>query len=226
MSLFSNFVSSLDPSPPAAVAPPVPPTLLGDGVLATLFPGITNADALTAALNVCFNTYQITTAEQIAGFLAQCGHESTSFRVMRENLNYSASRLVAVFPSHFPTLASTVGYVGHPDRIANRVYADRDGNGDESSGDGYKFSGKGYIQITGRYTYNLLATSLGKTLDDTVAYLQTIEGAATSAAWYWNAHRLNRFGDDIVGMTQVINGGQNGIDDRLARYQAALQVLT
>jgi putative chitinase len=164
---------------------------------------------------------------RIASFLAQVAHESGGFIFTKENLNYSADGLQKVFGKYFPDAATANAYARQPEKIANRVYANRMGNGDEASGDGYKFCGRGLIQLTGRDNYTKYAAAVKRELDDAVAYLETPAGAASSAGWFWDVNKLNEFADkdNIIGMTKRINGGTNGIDDRLALYNTALAAL-
>ena len=180
-----------------------------------------------AALVPLLDRYKINTVNRLAGFLAQCGHESHDFKFVKENLNYSQEGLRKTFAKYFPTDALAAEYARKPEKIANRVYASRMGNGDEASGDGFKYSGKGLIQLTGRTNCSKFAESIGRSLEDTVAYLLTIEGAAESAAWFWSTNGLNEIADadDIVKMTKRINGGTIGLDDRTARYKTAKSVL-
>lgn len=174
--------------------------------------------------------YDINTPERIAAFVAQCSHESAGFTVLKENLNYRAVTLRKVFPKYFPDDAIAERYASSPNKqqvIANRVYANRMGNGDEASGDGFRFCGRGLIQLTGRKNYTAFAASVGMSVDDAVEYLKTFEGAAESACWFWKTNNLNRFADvgDIKGLTKAINGGYIGLDDRIKHYQHALHVL-
>ena len=180
---------------------------------------------LFEALNGILSKYEITTKRRVAGFLAQCGHESADFTMLHENLNYSAEGLHKVFPKRFPTVEDAQPYNRNPEAIANKIYCDRMGNGDEDSGDGYQFRGRGAIQLTGRDNYTRFANSIGKDLDETVAYCDTLEGAIESACWFWNTHNLNIFADDndVTGSTKVINGGTLGLDDRKARWLKALK---
>lgn len=175
-----------------------------------------------------FPKYDITTVERVAGFLAQCGHESADFTVLKENLNYSAEGLHKVFPKRFPTLESAQPYNRNPEKIANKIYSDRMGNGPEASGEGYKFRGRGAIQLTGKDNYSRFASAIGKSLDETVAYTETLEGAIESACWFWQTHKLNDYCDknDIVGMTKVINGGTIGLDDRKHHFENNLITLS
>lgn len=183
--------------------------------------------ALAAALNKYFDKYDINTTNRVAGFLAQCGHESLDFTVLRENLNYSARGLRVTFPKYFPTDALAAQYERKPILIASRVYASRMGNGDEKSQDGWKYRGRGAIQLTGKNNYTAFANAIGKSLDETLVYLDTLEGALESACWFWKINGLNAFcdKDDIIGMTKRINGGTKGLDDRITRYNKAKTAL-
>jgi len=165
--------------------------------------------------------------KRMAAFLAQVAHESGSFNFTKEGLNYSAQGLTKTFRKYFPTLESAQAYARKPAKIANKVYANRMGNGPESSGDGYKFCGRGLIQLTGKNNYTLFAASIGKTLDEAVTYLETSEGAVASAAWFWDANKLSIYADngDFVGLTRRINGGTIGLADRQHHYQIALNAL-
>lgn len=177
-------------------------------------------------INDTFNKYLIITKLRQAMFLAQIGHESAGLTAVSENLNYSAAALQSVFGKYFDA-TSAAQYARQPERIANRVYANRMGNGSESSGDGWKYRGRGGIQITGRANYSAMATTFGMSIDDVVAYLQTPAGVVASAGWFWSTHNLNVYSDrgDIVSATKVINGGTNGLSDRQALYTKALKVL-
>jgi putative chitinase len=177
-------------------------------------------------LNAVADHYELNTVERLAAFLAQTAHESGGFTEIEENLNYSAQGLQSIFHKYFDAQTAEQ-YARHPQEIANRVYANRMGNGDEASGDGWKFHGRGLIQLTGKQNYSLFANSLGVSLDDCVQYMCTPEGATVSAAWFWDNNGLNRFCDngDFVTLTKRINGGTNGIEDRQAHYELALQLL-
>jgi putative chitinase len=167
------------------------------------------------------------TKERTAAFLSQLAHESGGFNIIIENLNYSAVGLTRVFSKYFPTLVIANQYARKPEQIANRVYANRMRNGDEKSGDGWKFRGRGLIQITGRANYTSFAQSLEMDLDATVEYLETPSGATVSAGWFWDANKLNSYcdKDDFIGLTKRINGGTNGLADRQHHYEVALQYL-
>ena len=153
--------------------------------------------------------------------------ESGGFMFLKENLNYRAESLMRVWPKYFPTIDIARQYEKKPEKIANRAYANRMGNGPEESGDGWKFTGKGLIQLTGRTNYTWFAASLEISVEEASEYLQTFEGAAQSACWFWENNNLNRFADvgDIKGMTKVINGGYIGLEDREKHYQHALHVM-
>lgn len=172
-------------------------------------------------INELLTKYDINTVNRIAGFFAQCAHESGDFKFKKENLNYSASALNAVFPKYFKNAGVDSNiYARQPEKIANRVYANRMGNGDEASGDGWKFRGRGFIQLTGKNNYTKFAESIKKSIDETISYLETDAGALESALWFWKTNNINKYcdNDDIIGMTKRINGGTNGIEDRTERY--------
>jgi putative chitinase len=165
--------------------------------------------------------------KRAAAFVAQTAHESGGFNFVKENLNYSAKGLMGTFKKYFPTEALAKQYERQPEKIANRVYANRMGNGDETSGDGYKFCGRGLIQLTGRNNYTKFAQDLGISLDETVAYLETPEGAVSSAGWFWDNNNLNQWcdKDDFITLTKRINGGTIGLEDRKHHYEIALGLL-
>tara|TARA_R110001592_G_scaffold236760_1_gene495340 strand:+ start:806 stop:1639 length:834 start_codon:yes stop_codon:yes gene_type:complete len=172
--------------------------------------------------------YSINTKKRIAMFMAQCGHESLNFKVLKENLNYSSKGLNVVFPKYFRNAGRNAqSYHREPEKIANVVYANRMRNGDVESGDGWKFSGKGVIQLTGRANTEAFAKSIGKPLEDTLDYLTTVQGALESACWFWKENNLNLPSDsgDIVRATKKINGGTIGLEDRTHHYKKNLMVL-
>jgi putative chitinase len=185
-----------------------------------MFPLNGNTAIIFAVFEKYFAKYEINTTNRIAGFLAQCGHESNGFTVFKENLNYSAEGLVKTFPKYFPNIASTAGFAKNPQKIANKVYANRMGNGSEESGDGYLYRGRGVIQLTGKDNYKAFANFKVKTLTDVITYLETTEGAIESGLWFWKTRGLNAVcdTDDIIKMTKIINGGTNGLDDRKLKY--------
>jgi putative chitinase len=165
--------------------------------------------------------------ERLAGFLAQVAHESGDFNFIKENLNYSADGLRKVFPKYFPNADIAKQYARQPEKIANRVYANRMKNGNEASGDGFKFCGRGLIQLTGRDNYTKFAYALEMTLEQTIAYLETPSGATASAGWFWDNNKLNTYCDngDFIGLTKRINGGTNGLEDRQHHYDIAIKWL-
>lgn len=178
-------------------------------------------------LNAAMEEFGIDTPARQAMFLAQCGHESGNFAHVEENLNYKAEGLHKIFKKYFHTLEEAQGYARQPERIANKVYANRMGNGDEASGDGYRYRGRGLIQLTGKDNYDACARALNVDLHGQPDYLETAEGAARSAAWFWSHNNLNRFADadDIVGCTKRVNGGTIGLEDRQHHYETAKSVL-
>jgi putative chitinase len=162
--------------------------------------------------------YEINTPQRIAAFVAQCAHESANFTALRENLNYRAVTLRKIFPKYFPTDELAQQYAAMPNKqqaIANLVYANRMGNGPPESGDGWRFAGKGLIQLTGKDNYTWFAASLGISVEEAAEYLETFEGAAQSACWFWETNKLNQWADkgDILTLTKRINGGTIGLDD-------------
>ncbi len=179
------------------------------------------------AISQILPEYDINTPERVAAFIAQCAHESGGFRFLKENLNYKAASLQKVFPKYFPDAATAAAYANKPQMIANRVYANRMGNGDEASGDGWRFCGRGLIQLTGKNNYTFFAASIGVELDECSEYLETFEGAVQSACFFWDQNGLNRWADakDILTLTKRINGGTIGLEDRKKHYEHALHVL-
>jgi len=165
---------------------------------------------------------------RLAGFLAQTAHESNGYTAIKENLNYSTKGLRGTFGKYFPNDELANQYAKKPERIANRVYANRMSNGPEESGDGYRFCGRGLIQLTGRANYTKFAQDLGMSLEDTVAYLETPNGATASAGWFWDNNKLNQYCDsgDFVTLTKRINGGTIGLEDRKHHYELAMHYLT
>jgi len=177
------------------------------------------------AINQTFEYFDISTPEQQASFLGQCGHESAGFTALTENLRYSAESLCKVWPKRFPTLEMAQPYHRNPEAIANHVYANRMGNGDEQSGDGWAYRGRGLIQLTGRDNYRACGEALGVDLESDPDLVSTPQFAALSAGWFWSTHGLNRIAEDIVAVTKKINGGTHGLDDRVARTERALNAL-
>jgi putative chitinase len=195
--------------------------------LSKIIPGNPYLDYWYSALERCLPDYDINTPPRVASFLAQCAHESGNFKFLKENLNYKAASLRRVFPKYFPDDAIAAQYAGKQEMIANRVYGGRMGNGPEATGDGWKYCGRGLIQLTGKQNYQNFADSIETPVEDIPEYLATFEGAVQSACWFWESNNLNQFADkgDIITMTKRINGGTIGLEDRIKHYNHALHVL-
>ncbi len=180
----------------------------------------------TEALNNAFTKYQINTPKRQACFLGQCMHESGGFRFMRENLNYSAKALMATWPSRFPDMDVAERYERNPEKIANKVYGGRMGNTED--GDGWKYIGRGLIQLTGKDNYKAASEALGEDLVSNPQLVEEPRVAALTAGWFWNKRGLNELADqmDIATMTRRINGGNLGIADRHEKINKVLTVLT
>lgn len=172
--------------------------------------------------------YEIDTELRFACFVAQCAHESNSFNTLTENLNYSRDGLLKVFPKYFNQV-SVDAYARQPQKIANRVYGNRMGNGNEASGDGFKYRGRGLIQLTGKDNYRACSMTLygDDTLLNEPDQLLHPSNAVAAAAWYWNSRNLSPLADeqDMITITKKINGGANGLSERLSIYQHCLNVL-
>jgi len=186
-------------------------------------------DKVFEQLPVVIGRFNINTPLRLAHFLAQCAHESGGFTALHENLNYRGVTLRKVVPKYFPDDATAEQYASQPNKqelIANRVYANRMGNGDEASGDGFRYCGRGLIQLTGKQNYTRFAESIDTPVDQIPEFLQTFEGAIQSACWFWESNNLNQYADsgDILTMTKRINGGTIGLEDRTKHYEHALQV--
>ena len=187
-----------------------------------------NADAAAwadAALEI-LPKYEINTPNRIAGFFAQTCHESMNFSALSENLSYRKETLEKLFSKYFSKAGrNAADYEKQPEKIANVIYASRMGNGDTASGDGYRFRGRGVIQLTGRDNYTAFGKTIGMTAEQVIDYVQTKKGALESACWYWNSRNINAACDDIVKMTKLVNGGTIGLEDRRKHYEQALAVL-
>lgn len=197
--------------------------------LIKIFPHITKTDLdeICEPLNEAMKEFNIDTPQRQAMFLAQCAHESAHFKAVSENLYYRAETLLKVFPKYYKSLNEAVAHAKKPELIANKVYSNRMGNGDAASGDGYRYRGRGIIQLTGKSNYMECSKGLNVDLLKTPEYLETAVGACRSAAWFWDHNGLNSYADkgDIVGCTKRINGGTNGLTDRTALYKSAKSVL-
>jgi putative chitinase len=186
-----------------------------------------HADHWYEALCQILPDYDINTPHRLAAFLAQTAHESGGYRAIKENLNYRAVTLRKIFPKYFPTDELAAQYAGKPEKIANKVYGGRMGNGPEESGDGFRYCGRGLIQLTGKNNYTLYAESLEISVEEAGEHLTTFEGCVQSAAWFWESNNLNQWADkgDILTLTKRINGGTIGLEDRIKHYNHALHVL-
>lgn len=184
--------------------------------------------ALEPILNGTFRVWGIETPMQQAAFIGQCGHESGNFRVLEENLNYSAERLMKIWPKRFPTLESAQPYHRNPRKIANKVYSNRMGNRDEASDDGWRFRGSGWLQLTGHDNFFHAGKKLGEDFVMNPDLVRTPKFAALTAGWFWSTHNCNRLAD--IGaweaLTKKINGGTIGLADRIKHTNEALAVLT
>lgn len=227
-----------NPRPPFGSSPAVaaaltllsrPPLPRLDCALKAVAPRLPDADraAWVAALGRPMLQAGITAPRCVAAFLGQCALESRGFTALEEDLNYTAGRLCQVWPNRFPDEAAAGPCASRPENLANRVYAGRMGNGDEASGDGWRFRGRGLIQITGRAAYARFARAMNMTLDDATDYAATHAGAADSAAWFWTANALNALAASwaIDLLSRKINGGSAGAADRLRLCEAALQAI-
>ena len=179
------------------------------------------------ALNETFTRFNLTTNNQKAMFIGQCSHECGNFRLLEENLNYRAETLMKLWPKRFPSLEFAKQYEKNPKKIANSVYANRMGNRDEASGDGYRFRGRGALQCTGHSTYFHAGKALGVDFVMQPDLIATPKYAALTAGWFWETHKLNPPSDalDYTKVTKIINGGTIGLDDRIKHVQQALAVL-
>ena len=198
--------------------------------LKQMVPGNPYIDHWYEALEQLLPDYDINTPQRVAAFIAQCAHESGGFKAIKENLNYKPATLRKLFSKYFPDDSIAEKYASLPNKqeaIANRVYGGRMGNGPESSGDGYRYCGRGLIQLTGKDNYTRFAQSLEISPEEVSEYLGTFEGCAQSACWFWEANNLNQWADkgDILTLTKRINGGTIGLEDRIKHYNHALHVL-
>jgi putative chitinase len=195
--------------------------------LAQIIPGNQYVSHWYEALCKILPDYDINTTNRVAAFLAQTAHESGGYKALKENLNYRAVTLRKVFPKYFPTDELASAYAQKPEMIANRVYGNRMGNGDEASGDGFRYCGRGLIQLTGKQNYQNFADSIETPVEELPEFLATFEGAIQSACWFWEANNLNQWADssDMLTLTKRINGGTIGLEDRIKHYNHAIHVL-
>jgi len=180
------------------------------------------------ALNETFQRFNISTPIRQASFIGQCGHECGQFKTLEENLNYRAETLMKLWSKRFPTLEIANQYAKNPKKIANMVYSNRMGNRDEASGDGYRFRGRGCIQLTGHANYFHAGKACGMDFVMEPDLVATPMYAAMTAGWFWNTHKLNQYADqqDYITMTKKINGGTIGLDDRIKHINHAHTVLS
>lgn len=197
-----------------------------------LFPKAQDPESWAASMQEVFPTYDINTPQRVAAFLAQCGHESGGWTVFEENLNYSAQGLNSIFKKYFPTIESAQPYARHPEMIANKIYANRMGNGGPETGDGYKYRGRGPIQLTGKDNYRAFAKEMFDDWENIFENPDWVTAdrdfALMSAIWFWNKNKLNAQADsgDIKLMTKKINGGYIGLEDRIKHYNECINLLT
>ena len=178
-------------------------------------------------LNQTFAKYDINTALRQAAFIGQCQHESNNFRTLEENLHYSADELMRTWPSRFPSADVAQQYANNPEKIANKVYGGRADLGNKEDGDGFKFHGRGCIQLTGRDLYERCGEAIGADLINQPQLLVQPHYAAMSAGWFFNKKGLNALADikDYETMTKRINGGLLGLADRIAKIDKAKEIL-
>jgi len=187
-------------------------------------------DSVIAQIPFVVNQYKINTALRLSHFLAQCGHESANFRAVKENLNYSAEGLTKTFKKYFPTLEVAKDYARQPEKIASKVYANRMGNGNEASKDGFKYLGRGFIQLTGKANYIEFDKSVPEDIINNPELVAT-KYALASAAWFWNKNGLNGIADKgatdavITSITKRVNGGTIGLADRIQHFNEFYSLL-
>jgi putative chitinase len=213
---------------PVAAAPAAPITNSGNLKLSNLKGHI--PDAVIAMIPDTAAKFAINTPLRLAHFLAQCGHESGGFRATQENLNYSAKGLNGIFRKYFPTEAAAAAYARQPQKIASKVYGNRMGNGNEASGEGYKFRGRGYIQLTGKENYTAFGKSIG---EDILSNPDVVSSkyALLSAAWFFSKNGLHKIADSgasdavVTQITKRVNGGTIGLADRIKHFKEYYKLL-
>jgi putative chitinase len=216
-------------SAPVVITEPAPVSSVGGLKLEKLRGHI--PDAVIAQIPDTASKFQINTPLRLAHFLAQCGHESGGFKVTSENLNYSAKGLMGIFKKYFPTQQLAEAYQRQPQKIANKVYANRMSNGSEASGDGFKFRGRGYIQLTGKDNYTQFGKAIG---EDISSNPDVVSGkyALLSAAWFWSKNGLNKLADGgstdtvVTSITKRVNGGTIGLADRIKHFKEYYHLLS
>ena len=226
---WSKLFSESTVSAPTVITEPAPIKSVGGLKLEGLRGHI--PDAVIAQIPDTAAKFEINTPLRLAHFLAQCGHESGGFRLTKENLNYSAKGLNGTFKKYFPTLESAQPYERKPEKIANKVYGGRMGNGPESSGDGSKFCGRGYIQLTGKDNYTAFGKSINEDMSTNPEKVAS-SYALLSAAWFFNKNGLHKMADGgasvdtVKAITKRVNGGYIGIDDRIKHFNEYYKLLS
>ena len=223
-----GITEAVAPVAPVAVATPTPVANTTGLKLDTLKGHI--PDSVIAMIPEVASKFEINTPLRLAHFLAQCGHESGGFKLTKENLNYSAKGLNGIFKKYFPTLESAVPYERKPEKIANKVYGGRMGNGAEASGEGWKFHGRGFIQLTGKENYTAFTKSIG---EDCIANPDLVASkyALASAAWFFNKNGLHKMADGgandavVTSITKRVNGGTIGLPDRIKHFNEYYKLL-
>jgi putative chitinase len=227
-STWAKLMGESKTSSPTVITEPAPVANIGSLKLEKLKGHI--PDAVIAQIPDTASKFNINTPLRLAHFLAQCGHESGGFKVTSENLNYSAKGLMGIFKKYFPTEQLAESYQRQPQKIANKVYASRMDNGNEASGDGFKFRGRGYIQLTGRANY----TAFGKAINEDIANNPDVVSgkyALLSAAWFWSKNGLNNLSDGgstdtvVTSITKRVNGGTIGLADRIKHFKEYYHLL-
>ncbi len=213
---------------------PAPPA---SGVVALISPAILRAacpertleqlEPWVAPIQAACQRFEINTIRRVAAFVSQMAHESGLKPGREEDLSYRAARLVEVWPNRFPNIAVATPYAHNPEKLANNTYANRMGNGDEASGDGWKFRGAGPGQLTGKDNWTGFAKDMGLSVDEALSYGRTLEGGVMSFAWFWEENDINRFADTpgVNDETRRINGGEHGLADRKARFDRTVAAL-
>jgi putative chitinase len=222
-----GITEAIAPVAPVAVATPVTNTT---GLKLDTLKGHIPDSVITMIPEVA-SKFEINTPLRLAHFLAQCGHESGGFKLTQENLNYSAKGLNGIFKKYFPTLDSAVPYERKPEKIANKVYGGRMGNGPEASGDGWKYHGRGFIQLTGKDNYTAFTKSIG---EDCVNNPDLVASkyALASAAWFFNKNGLHKMADGgandatVTSITKRVNGGTIGLPDRIKHFNEYYKLLS
>jgi putative chitinase len=223
-----GITEAVAPVAPAVVSTPTPVTNTTGLKLDTLKGHI--PDSVIAMIPEVASKFEINTPLRLAHFLAQCGHESGGFKLTKENLNYSAKGLNGIFKKYFPTLESAVPYERKPEKIANKVYGGRMGNGAEASGEGWKFHGRGFIQLTGKDNYTAFTKSIG---EDCISNPDLVASkyALASAAWFFNKNGLHKMADGgatdsvVTSITKRVNGGTIGLADRIKHFNEYYKLL-